>query len=162
LFSEDGKSIDWKFEPYDLKSRIVSPLSFKFQITEDGTPPIRSTAGDGFPISSPWAARKILGISKERVSDTLLGQPSRTQRETLMVGVRPIGNREVGCRIQSPWLTLERSIEMTPEGTLIREDFATLKSRLTFEEAQSPEFPDFQMRLRNCADGAVLIYAPMN
>jgi hypothetical protein len=160
VLSEDGKILSWDFKDYDLRSRRVADLDFQFRVEEDSTPSIQSSAGAGYPILGSATARKLLAVSKERVSDVSLGNPSVLEKETLLTGSRAVGSRSLDCTLDSPWISIERKIEPKNTGLLIREKSIVRRKFLTVEESRSDAFRSFQQKLRSCTDGIVLIYEP--
>ncbi len=155
--TNESRAIDWKMEPYNLGSRIVNDLNFQFTLTEQHSE-TKTTAGKAVLLSSQNLIPKLLTKTKGRVTDLQFDTPGTYKLEQLLPKVSLVGEEKTSCQVDSPWFLGIRTIQDTPQGIQVLEEYVVKKSKITHSELQSKEYADFQTKVYSCFGDTALVY----
>lgn len=149
--------IHYKFEPYDLKSRIAKPITFKLEL-ERVYHPVITSMGNGMTVHASPMLLDILKVDiKNRESYLFLDVPSKYDVIAQISNLKIKGNKFKNCKIQSPWINYTFQVEM--KKTKLTNSVEILKPWITKDEIHSPIFEKFQKQLLECAQDQILIYS---
>jgi transglutaminase-like putative cysteine protease len=148
---------DWKVEGFKIKSRIVGELTAKLRYTEKAQG-YQSTAGSAYPIIPPDAINRFLMNVDQRQSDIGLGEPFAYEREMLFTQLNVVGEENLACAIDSPWVTIKREVDRVPSGIRIHDKLQLKKELLTHAEYSKAEFSKLQQKIVSCFRFSSLIY----
>ncbi len=155
--TNENRLLDWKVQDYDLKSRIVKPLTFSFEYTAENST-IKSSAGKAYLLSEYGLVKSLLVKTKNRVSDLYLGIPSIKNYELILKNTTLIGDQFLDCHFKSPWFEGQRHISNTPKGIKITDTQILLRSRISNKELQTKAYQDLQSQVYACFGDLALIY----
>jgi transglutaminase-like putative cysteine protease len=148
----------WKFEDYDLTSRVTRDLAFRFKYAETDVD-LKTSAGPGFLLHEPSMLRRLQVNLENRVGDLFLSQPYTIQREYLLENVRSPGAAKLGCVIESPWFDARREVsEATGAGVRVVDRYVLKRALIPIEDLRGKEFRELQARLRRCFDNIAVVY----
>ena len=148
--------VGYKIEPLQEKSRVVADreVRVRYRLADIG---LRTTAGFGLPLLREDVVDRLL-VQLPRVSDLYLSPPGikRTQIETLMV--KRIGRESMDCDIDSSWVRLTRKVGDSSQGVVAVDTYETKKSFILADEMNTPQFKEFQTKVRECFyRGAIIL-----
>jgi hypothetical protein len=148
---------DWKVSGFKIKSRIVGELSAKFRYTEKAQG-YRSTAGYAYPIVPPDAVDRLLFNVDQRESDIVLGEPFSYERDMTFTHISVVGDEDLTCSLNSPWVSIKREVSRIPAGIRIHDELQLKKQLLHHSEYSTPEFAKLQEKLVKCFRFSSVIY----
>lgn len=155
--SGGDRLISWKVADFDLTSRIARDLDLRLEYREKAYE-MRTSAGRGYLVDPPNPVSQFLVNTEGRVSDLLLVAPYLTRKELRLPGITRVGEENLDCRIDSPWLYVSREVRTESDGITV-EDRMTLKTqRVRASELRSPDFLALQDRVRKCFGSVALVY----
>ena len=151
---------EWTVGDYDLSSRIVKDFSVEVFYTMEKNNPFsgyKSQLGSLF--FSPYLGDvQIFFIrTKDRVSDLFLGQPRRVVFISKLNNMRPLGNFNMDCHLESKWLEARRHVESVKPLT-IKDIYEFKQAEVPVAEIKSEEFLKLQKDLKNCFVHFAMIY----
>lgn len=152
---------DWKVEGFNIKSRIVGDLAAKFRYTEKAQG-YQSTAGLAYPIIPPDAISRFLMNIEQRQSDIALGEPFTYERDMIFTKMSVVGQENLACSIDSPWVSIKREVDRAPSGIRIHDRLQLKKELLTHAEYSTTEYSKLQQKIVTCFRFTSLIYKPEN
>jgi hypothetical protein len=155
--AKESRLKEWNVEDFDLSSRVARDLLFEFKYAEAGTD-LRTSAGSGYMLNAPGSIYKFRPKIDDRVSDVYLGQPYTYRREITFDGIARVGTEELGCRIESPWMTASREARDTEHGMVLTDEYVLKRNVLTLEELRTPEFRQLRDTVEHCFDRIALVY----
>ncbi|CAN5614762.1 DUF3857 domain-containing transglutaminase family protein [soil metagenome] len=150
-----------KLENYEVtlpkdSSRVVRDLTFdtKFSIGELG---LRTTAGIGFPLLRNDTIDLLLVDTRDRFSDVWLGSPGIFEEEYTMPNASIVGRENIGCKLEYDGVKLSRSVQMASRKVSIKTRLEVLKSVIPNASLQTPQYAEFQKRVRRCFNRSAVI-----
>jgi hypothetical protein len=146
-------------EGFKIKSRIVGELNAKFQYV-DKAQGYRSTAGYAYPIITPDAVDRLLLNVDQRQSDIVLGEPFTYERDMIFSNIAVVGQEDLACALDSPWVSIRREVDRVPSGIRIHDHLQLKKQLLRRVEYATPEFSKLQEKLVKCFRFSSVIYKP--
>lgn len=148
--------LEFKFGPYDLKSRIVKPFKTSFSYSENWLP-ILTSAGRGYMMGTPAHLAAFQFRRERRVSDLYLGTPHRIHRRYEFSGGDFLLEDKVHCEGSSPWVDFHRQFYRKEDKVFFEEEVILKQSWVPQDEIRSPVFLQLQKRIGECQQAAVLI-----
>lgn len=149
--------LNWEFNDYNLKSRIVAPIKATFVFQEPWVP-AQTTAGKGYSFSALNAVSYFNGKSAGRISALNLETPMTFHNEYTFTGLSVELPKEIHCHGNSEWVEYSRRI-YKEDGAVIATDMLKLKVKLIPPHvASSKEFGKLQDDLISCMQNAVVIF----
>jgi len=155
--TDEGRTESWKVEDFDLTSRIVKDLNFKYHYTVRHDQ-LKTTAGDAYMLPMPGMLHKFLIKTNDRISDLLLDLPSTNQRNLVIAKTALLGTQNLNCTLESPWLSSSRNIQDSEEGIQVSDNFEVKKDKVSNSDLKSGKFSEFQNDLYNCFGDMALVY----
>jgi hypothetical protein len=155
--TNESRAIDWKIEPYNLGSRIVEDLNFQFTLKEQHSE-TKTTAGKAVLLTSQNLIPKLLTKTKGRVTGLNFDTPGTYKLEQLLPKVTLVGQEKSSCTVDSPWFLGTRTIQDTPQGIQVLEEYVVKKDKISLSELQSKEYADFQTKVYSCFGDTALVY----
>lgn len=156
MVTDENRTIDWKIGDYNLTSRIVNDLNFKFNFTEKHTK-MKTTAGNAFVVYPQNPVYRLLSTVSDRVTDMQLDLPGVYKEETLLSKTALVGELS-NCNIDSPWVSGTREIVNTADGIKVLDTLVIKKDRILNSELKSNEYAQFQNKVYNCFGSTALVY----
>lgn len=148
-FITSSPVIDFKFNPFSLKEKVVSPIHFSAEVRMPFTFTLTSQ-GKALRLPTPPILKDIEEINpKSRRSDFSLGVPLTRINERFLENLQILGDENLDCHIQSPWLDLDINLNKSNE-VVARYEMRIKKSRITAEEIATEEFKSFREQVMNC------------
>lgn len=155
--TDESRTLDWKVAPYNLASRIAHDLNFQFTLTEQHTE-TKTTAGKAVLLRSQNLIPKLLTKTKGRVTDLQFEIPGTYRIEQLLPKVSLVGQDLSRCSVESPWFNGSRTIQDTPAGIQVLEEYVVKKYKISNTELQSKDYADFQTKIYSCFGDTALVY----
>ena len=156
--TDENRILQWKIEDYDLTSRKVVDLAFKYEITEKSSE-IKTDIGPGYPIQPGYFAAALLMKTQNRVSDLFVGNPITIKRKTLLKNLSRVKKGFSGCTIKSQWINFSRRInDLKGIGIQILDEIEVKKGLILNGELMSQEFSQLQSQVETCFNGRTIIY----
>lgn len=156
IVTNESRTVDWKVAPYNLASRIAHDLNFQFTLSEKHSE-TNTTAGKALLLSSQNLIPKILTKTKNRVTDLDFEVPGTYKFEQLLPKVSLVG-KNVSCKVDSPWFQGSRTIQDTPSGIQVLEEYVVKKNKISNADLQSKEYAEFQTNVYSCFGDTALVY----
>lgn len=154
--SDESRTLEWRVEDYNLTSRIVHDLNFKYSISEKNNR-VKTTAGYAYMLSENLSP--LLAKTKDRVTDLRLeSTPSIFKGELLIKKASLVGNELKACSIDSPWVKATRNIQDTKEGIKVVDEAIIKKTKILNSELKTKEYAEFQDKVYHCFGEAALVY----
>ncbi len=141
-------------------SRIVGDMQVKLGYTLNDVG-VRTSSGIGFFLPRENMVDRLLEDVKGRNSDIYAGETPGVwnSREQLM-NLKLVGDSNLDCEIHSRWASASRQVRQI-EGSVVANDRIELFTNVVpIDEAATPEFTDFQNRLRACFFRETLVLQP--
>ncbi|MDB6095890.1 MAG: hypothetical protein JWM09_168 [Francisellaceae bacterium] len=157
LVGDESRVIDWKVSDFDLKSRIVKPITFNYEYSEKNAR-LKTTLGEGILLEKGSIVSKLLTKTKDRISDIYLGAPFEYKNEMFFPNLKTIDNNSKTYEIDSPWISGTRSIINKAEGLKIIDTLIVKKVRISNAELLTKSYLDFQEKLYENLGNLVVIY----
>jgi hypothetical protein len=153
------KMLSYEVGEFAPASRLVRDLQipFRFTLADIG---VRTSAGYGFLLMREPFVDKILKDTKGRMSDLQIETPGVWVNREEVVGFRRVGESNLDCDLQSEWMNASRVVSETSTGVVSSDRIEVLKEVIPNEDLHSPEFEQFQSRLRECFFRAAIIIEP--
>ncbi len=155
---DKGDIYSFQFSPWNLKSRIVAPVSLSWHVDHRYRRASTST-GPGFTLRAPSIVSDLNRVDLDsRKSDYSLGLPSITEGSGTISNFEIIGHHIRTCNIKSKWLDYSVKIDSSSNPVRLK-DRLVIKSRwIHVDELQSPEFKNLIASARYCSSDQLLIY----
>jgi hypothetical protein len=156
-FADRDQLMDWEVEPYELKSREVRDLDFKFRFSEKR---FERKTSNGLAMDLTLSGPVSVFLTKvdNRVSDLFLGTPSVIRRKVRLNSASRIGRKSLDCTIGSPWLNASRKVASVHGGVEVTDEWTVLAGLVANQELRSPEFARFQEQFNQCFWRVSLLY----
>ncbi len=156
---DKGDVYKYEFSPFDLKSRVVTPIRMTWKV-DHRYRSATTSMGSGFTIRTPLVISDLNRLDLEnRKSDYNLGTPSTTLGHGIIENFQVIGNKIRNCDIRSPWVDYQRNVIRAKNASVQMEDKMVIKTRwIKLAEMQKPEFKKLVAEIQNCSSDQLLIY----
>ncbi len=155
LYANVSDLIGYKFEPFDLKSRAVQALQFRFSY-DTYFRPTETSLGPAYDFSPPQIIKDIINVDrKTRVSDLQLEVPSEAVNVFKFEKIKGKGDGLKNCRIESPWLSY--AFEVEKNRSQVTRSLVIKKYFVSLEDVKSKTFEDFQNEARTCGLNKYLV-----
>ena len=154
---------EWKVGDYDLRSRIVKDFSVQVSYTMEKNNHLsgyRTQLGSLLFSPYPSDLRLFFIRIKNRVSDLFLGPPRKIALISKLINIKPIGELNADCHLESKWLNAKRHVEKAPPFR-IKDSYEFKQAEIPIEELRSEEFAALQKQLKNCFAHFAMIYKRM-
>lgn len=163
-----------QIEGLDFKSRVATGLNLKITslnqklIFEDNADEIKAAPG-GHPEApkkyfiSPISARLQIYrmIQDNRVTGLRLGSPAKEEAVTTVSGY-DFAKDQVGCRILTPWFSMNRQLVKIDKGFEIRDRFEILKPYLSPDVVNGNNFQFSIDDIGDCKAAQAIEVAPLD
>ncbi len=148
----------FEVSPFDLKSRVVTPINLSWKVDHHYRQASTST-GPGFTLRTPVVISDFNRIDIiNRKSDYNLGLPSITTSRGSISNFEIIGNKIRNCDIKSPWLDFSMKIFSKSRPVRIESKLIIKKRWIKVADLQKAEFKRLAEIARNCSSDQLLIY----
>ncbi len=157
-FGDTNDLREWALEPYDLSSRIVRDLEFRAHLTQRDSP-MRTSAGDAYYLGmGGHVVEVLLTQTTDRVSGLQSRLPHGYSSTTELRDVTRVGRRSLDCSVKSPWIDFTRTVTDVRGGVRIEDRALLYRQIIPNRELQSESFAGVQDRIRECLNGASVVY----
>jgi hypothetical protein len=147
----------WKFDDYDLHSRIVKDFATNFTF-DAGWQTLVSSAGRGYLVPQTGMVKVINSSLNEREGSLLLSDPFEYYRTIRVSGKEMQNNSKVNCDGTYKWFDFRREIKKE-DGKLLLTDFFSIKNPvIDIKDLRSPEFRSAQKDFVNCVGDFAFIF----
>ncbi len=155
LYTNPSDLIRFKFEPFELKSRIVKALHFRFQF-DAHFHPSQTSLGEALDFSPPQLIRDLMNVDvAKRESDLQLEVPSEMTNIFTLDNLKGQGHGLQNCKVKSPWL--DYSFEVNSGLNEIKRQLIVKKYVIQISEIKSEAFESFQSQVRKCGVSKFLV-----
>ncbi len=153
----DASDVRWyKFDPWNLKSRIVQPIHVTINI-ESLFHPYETSRGSAISSEAPEVVLDMLKvIPSKRDSSIKLEIPQEWEYTSIFENAEVVGNQIKSCKVHSPWLDYEFNLKNKP---LSINRITTIKTySISPEEVKSPPFAQLQKEVASCGKAKYVIF----
>jgi transglutaminase-like putative cysteine protease len=157
LISRDVPISYWQLSSLELNSRITKDFDIPFEYSPKLSN-IATSAGHGYRLPTPRRISGIFDLRSDRVSDYFIAQPMTLTSEIHLKNIKTVGSEDLGCKVESPWISAIRSFSKTSTEAKILDRVLILKSMISPKEIASSEFVEFQAKLIACFRSNILIF----
>ena len=148
---------EWKFDDYDLTSRVVKDFSTGFTYAADWQP-MNTSVGKGYLISAPGVVSAFNIPLKDRASALFVGDPHQNFRTLKFKASNLARNQNLKCDGDTKWFAYKRNLAKESDA-LVLSDFVSLKNTtVNLEDLKSKEFKVAQKSLLTCMGDFVLVF----
>jgi transglutaminase-like putative cysteine protease len=147
----------WKFQDFDLTSRVVKDFYTSFSFREKWVP-LTTSLGDGY--SLPW--NPFFGMFKvrleERAGDLKLDEPNEWSRTYRLSGRKTELRQASECSGKSKWVDFRRKITLEGGALVVKEDVKLKVAKVPASEVRSKAFAKTQGSLLKCLQRTVAVF----
>jgi hypothetical protein len=145
----DNKLVLWsKVEDYDLTSRITKDINIKVNM---GVANYSMKTTGGLAYALDFTGDTIMNLDiKDRVSGLFINWPGLVRSTYRLKGVRKVGNKNINCSLDSPWLTARRKVYQKGPDVFIEDEQTFIQPILSLDDLTSERFQSVQQELRDC------------
>ena len=140
---------EWKFDDYDLTSRIVKDFATNFSF-KAGWQPITTSAGAGYLVSVMRTIAAIDVPLTERESSLQLSEPYQWIRNVKFSGKETILNEKINCDANTKWFDYKREVVKDGDDLLLKDFFALKTAVIAHKDLKSPQFASAQKDILTC------------
>ena len=152
----------YKFEPFDMTSRITKDFTVFLNLKKDFSP-ARTTMGPAFGLKSPEPVSALISLQlNDRVSDYFIGYPSTHKEDRFFEGLSVQGRPVTQCQIDSRWLYVHRNYVPVKTGFYLRDEVKVKQAFIINEDLHSRPFQVLQDQLRKCFYNQFVVYKKLN
>ena len=156
--TDQSKTETSHIDDYNLTSRLVADLTFKFSFVENFSQ-VKTTSGQAFLLPMNRQVAKLLTKTKDRVTDLAFEQPKIHQYTILLQDALLIGDKFLTCKVDSPWFAGMRDLQNTPAGIKISDTLTFKQRQIALADLKSTSYADMQAKLFSCFGDTALVYA---
>lgn len=150
--------VEWKFDDYDLKSRIVKDFITNFTF-KSGWQAVATSAGKSYLVPSLGLVRSVNVPLKDRESSLLLADPFQHIRSVRLTGKSMQFDPKANCDGSFKWFDFKRRLVKEEHDALLLNDFFALKvSSIDIKEIRTIEFKNAQKALVNCMSDFAFVF----
>ncbi len=140
---------NYRFDPFELRSRITSDQNFKFN-AEELWHPLLTTAGKAYLVASPPEIAVFQFDAQQRFSPLALGPEYTWTRQIVFDVSFWQGSPNYHCHLSSPWIDFSRDFYRKKNQIIISEKTEKKAVIIGREEIHSAKFITLQDGLRKC------------
>lgn len=157
---DENRLKSYRIGPYNLNSRVVADVELDLSHDERDYA-MRTTLGPAFYLDQARVNSLLRLEVDKRVSDLFLGAPRVTELTEHVDNIRVLGTAPPSCRLETPWVSVSRTLKQIGHGFQISDKIVFRKNRILNAELKSKTFKRFQKRLQDCFDRIAVVFEPL-
>ncbi|MGZ3725504.1 MAG: DUF3857 domain-containing protein [Pseudobdellovibrio sp.] len=148
---------EWKFDNYDLTSRIVKDFSTKFTYGADWQP-LNTSVGKGYVVSAIPTVSVMNIPLKERASALYVSDPHEYYRTLRFKAPNLARNQNLKCDADTKWFSYKRDLAKESDSLVLKDYFELRVTKVSLDELKSNDFKNAQKSLLTCMGDFVLVF----
>jgi hypothetical protein len=149
--------ISWKFDDYDLRSRIVKDFSTNFSF-EAGWQSFTSSSGKGYLVPQAGMVKIVNASLNDRESSLLLADPFQYTRIIKVSGKNIQNTGKINCDGSFKWFDFSREIKKEDESFVLKDFFSIKNPVIDIKDLKTAEFKAAQKAFANCVGDFAFIF----
>ncbi|MCC2677485.1 MAG: hypothetical protein K0R29_61 [Pseudobdellovibrio sp.] len=147
----------WKFDNYNLRSRIVKDFSVGFNF-QAGWQTLVSSAGKGYAVPQAGIVKVVNTSLTDRESSLLLADPFEYRRSLRVSGKDMQNAGKLNCEGKYKWFDYSRKIKEDDDALILQDFFSIKMPIIPISDLKSADFKKAQKLFVNCVGDFAFIF----
>jgi len=149
--------LEWKFDPFDLSSRIVSDFKTNFTFKARWKP-ITTSMGFAFLRYAREAIGNLNIPLKNRISSLFVSNPFSFSNTIDFVGKNMSMSKDLFCDGRSQWFDYQRDVKNYKDKITLKETLVIKQNIISIDDLKTPEFYQEQQKILTCMGDFALVF----
>lgn len=149
--------LEWKFEDYDLSSRIIKDFATQYTFKARWQP-ITTSAGMGYLVSSRDIIRVINIPLHNRFASLVMIDPFHYDSRINFQGNNLYINKNVSCEGSSKWFEYRRDLKKENQKIILQDKLSIKQHTINIEELKTPAFYQEQQKILSCMGDFAVVF----